>query len=58
MIYWSHFKCMTTDPGVLPKGYDELDFSKMTPVYSKTIYRIQDDLKNIAPEVKKNDQTL
>jgi hypothetical protein len=21
MIYWAHFKCMCTDPGILPKDY-------------------------------------
>lgn len=31
MIFWSHFKCMTTEPGVLPKDYEELDYSKMAP---------------------------
>jgi len=23
MIYWSHFKCMTSEPGLLPKNYTE-----------------------------------
>ena len=31
MIFWSHFKCMTSEPGVLPKNYDTLGFSKMAP---------------------------
>ncbi len=30
MIFWSHFKCMTTEPGVLPKNYDTLSFKKMS----------------------------
>jgi hypothetical protein len=31
MIYWSHVKCMTTEPGVLDKGYEELDLGCMSP---------------------------
>ena len=31
MIYWSHVKCMTTEPGVLPKNYDTLSFKKIAP---------------------------
>mgnify|MGYP006907118134 CR=1 FL=1 len=57
MIYWSHFKCMTTEPGVLPKDYDELDFSKMAPIYSKTIYQIGDEMKRRAIEDEKNGMT-
>ena len=30
MIFWSHIKCMTTEPGVLPLDYEELDFNKMS----------------------------
>lgn len=29
MIYASHFKCMTTEPGILPRDYEELDSSKL-----------------------------
>ena len=35
---------MTTEPGVLPKEYDELDFSKLAP-------QLQHDLKMIHLEV-------
>lgn len=31
MIFWSHWKCMTSEPGVLPKNYDTLSFRKMAP---------------------------
>lgn len=31
MIYASHFKCMTTEPGVLPRDYEELDSNKLPP---------------------------
>mmetsp|Transcript_41861 Transcript_41861/g.64051 ORF Transcript_41861/g.64051 Transcript_41861/m.64051 type:complete len:116 (-) Transcript_41861:1129-1476(-) len=29
MIFMSHFKCMTTEPGLLPKDTDVLRFSKL-----------------------------
>ena len=29
MIFMSHFKCMTTEPGLLPKETEELDFAKL-----------------------------
>jgi len=31
LIFWSHFKCMTTEPGVLPKEYEDLDFDRLAP---------------------------
>jgi hypothetical protein len=31
MIFWAHFKCMTSEPGVLPKEYLELNFSRLAP---------------------------
>ena len=58
MIFLSHFKCMTTDPGVLPKDYDELDFQKMAPIYSKTIYQIEDEMKRRKVEDEKNGMTV
>ena len=27
LILWSHFKCMVTDPGALPKNYDTLELN-------------------------------
>lgn len=29
MIFWSHWKCMTTQPGILPIKIDTLDFEKL-----------------------------
>lgn len=45
MIYWSHVKCMTTDPGVLEKDYEELDLSKMSPTMVNTVFAVKDELK-------------
>jgi len=29
MIFYSHFKCMTSEPGLLPKDTEDLRFSKL-----------------------------
>jgi hypothetical protein len=29
LIFMSHFKCMTSDPGSLPKDIEALDFTKL-----------------------------
>lgn len=34
MIIASHLKCMLSEPGVLPKDYEELDGSKLPPELS------------------------
>jgi hypothetical protein len=41
MIYWSHIKCMTTEPGVLPKDYDELDFNQMSQEIQETVVAVK-----------------
>ena len=46
MIFLSHFKCMTTEPGVLPKDHEVLQFTKL-PVELKKM------LRSIAKETKK-----
>jgi hypothetical protein len=37
MIFWAHFKCMTTDPGSLPKNYDSIMFKKLQPDMQRTL---------------------
>jgi hypothetical protein len=34
LIIASHLKCMTTEPGVLPRDYEELEPSKLPPELS------------------------
>ena len=41
MIYWSHFKCMTTEPGVLPKNYNTLSISKIGPDLASAIMGVK-----------------
>lgn len=37
MIYASHFKCMTTEPGVLPRDYEELEPNKLPVELSRAL---------------------
>lgn len=50
LIYISHIKCMTTEPGVLAKGYDELDLNKMSPQLISTVFAVKDELKRATVE--------
>ena len=45
MIFWSHLKCMTTEPGLLPKEYEELDFNRVSPEMKKAIYAVNTEIK-------------
>ena len=47
LIFWSHFKCMTTEPGVLPYDYEELDVDKMSPDLASAILAVQNELKHL-----------
>ena len=44
MIIASHMKCMTTEPGVLPRDYEELDPTKLPPELSVALSQIQSEL--------------
>ena len=44
LIFWSHFKCMTTEPGVLPKNYDTLSFKKIAPPLAKAIMGVMGEI--------------
>ena len=34
-------KCMTSEPGLLPKDYEELDFSKVSPEMRQAILAVK-----------------
>lgn len=36
---------MTTEPGVLRKGYEELDLNKMSQTLISTVFAVKDELK-------------
>lgn len=40
MIIACHLKCMTTEPGVLPRDYEELDSKKLPPELSLALNQI------------------
>jgi hypothetical protein len=40
LIYASHLKCMLSEPGVLPRDYEELDGSKLPPELNQALYHI------------------
>ena len=50
LIFWSHFKCMTTEPGVLPKNYDTLAFSKLKPDFVNIILNVKKEIKRITTD--------
>ena len=51
MIFLCHFKCMTSEPGVLPKDYEMLQFTKLPMALKKM-------LRSIAKEMKKVEQGI
>ena len=52
MIFWSHIKCMTTEPGVLPILNEKLDFDKFSPDLQGAFIAISDEVKILEKEVK------
>ena len=44
LIIASHLKCMLSEPGVLPKDYEELDSSKLPLELSLALQTIQNEL--------------
>ena len=47
MIFWTHFKCMTSEPGVLPKNYDTLSFKKIAPALAEAILGIKKEIHKV-----------
>lgn len=46
MIFSSHFKCMTTQPGILPHDYNRLNFHLLAKPLQKALCAINDMLEN------------
>ena len=44
LIIASHLKCMLSEPGVLPKDYEELDSTKLPQELSLALQTIQNEL--------------
>ena len=45
LIFMSHYRCMVTEPGYIPKNCEELDTSKMSPELVTTLYAIKCEVK-------------
>ena len=58
MIFWSHFKCMTTEPGVLPKNYDTLSFKKIAPEMAEAIIKVKKEVEGCAKQHAERKQQL
>ena len=56
MIFWSHTKCMTTEPGVLPKNYEELEIDKMSPDLASAILAVQQHVRKVDSGEKQLDE--
>jgi len=41
LIFGSHFKCMTTEPGFLPRDKEELDHRKLAPELSQALQTLK-----------------
>lgn len=44
MIIASHIKCMTSEPGLLPRDYEELDPAKLPVEFSMALDQIKKQL--------------
>jgi hypothetical protein len=44
MIFWSHYKCMTTEPGHLPKNYEDLDHDHLPDEIRTTLKNVKTNL--------------
>jgi hypothetical protein len=54
MIIASHLKCMLSEPGVLPRDYEELDGSKLPHELSQALFTIQSALFTADQEEETN----
>lgn len=52
MIFMSHFKCMTTEPGVLPKERDGLQFKLLNESMQSLIRQVGLKMKNLEAEIR------
>jgi len=50
LIIASHLKCMLSEPGVLPRDYEELDSSKLPHELSLALQTIQNELMGTGPD--------
>jgi CO dehydrogenase/acetyl-CoA synthase gamma subunit (corrinoid Fe-S protein) len=47
MIFWSHFKTMTCEPGVIPKNVNELHYKRLPKDLRKMIKTVGERMKEL-----------
>ena len=52
LIFWSHFKCMTTEPGLLPKETEELEFEKIPERTRAILIHIAKRTKELETDIR------
>lgn len=52
MIFLSHFKCMTTEPGVLPKDQEVLHFTKLPQELKKMLWSIAKEMRKLESSIR------
>ena len=52
MIFLSHFKCMTTEPGVLPMDREVLHFTKLPLELKKMLTSIAKEMRKLESSIR------
>jgi hypothetical protein len=51
LIFISHVKCMMSEPGVLPRKCNSLDFRRMGKPIQESIIQLRDEVKHMAKDI-------
>jgi hypothetical protein len=52
LIFWSHFKTMTTEPGVLPRNVDELYYERLPEQLKTMVDQVGKRMKHLEYVIK------
>lgn len=52
LIFWSHFKCMTTEPGVIPRKLQTLNYKKLPRHMQQIIVQLAWRIQNLQESIK------
>ena len=52
LIFLSHFKCMTTEPGVLPKDCEVLQYVKLPAELKKMLRSIAKEMRSVEASIR------
>ena len=56
LIFWSHFKCMTTEPGVIPKKLKTLNYKRLPDHMKQIILQLAWRVQNLQDSIKADSQ--